>query len=562
MGPQGLSQTLLLALAGGAAQTLPVSGSAHRLLLPWMLQWAPLTPSLETALLWGAALALLTQGWLERAALSKGLVRGLLLAAVPAALSASLLRGVPAPNAKESVALCLLLFGILLLLADRKGAQARGLEDLSLKDFALVGLAQALAAAPGVSLLGISMTAGLLLGLRRTDAARLAGLAAAPLLLAGALGSSRSLGTADLGPPFWAALAVSAVAGFAAFRGLLRWLESRDLGVFGLYRVGLGLLALLLATAQPPVNMASQLKLSPPPRKAASDLSPRAARLRNHVVALAGDIGERAAIRPGLADLNRARDYVAAQFKACGYAPSLEPYHALWMGSVKNGTTFYNVAATLGDQDAEGLWVVGAHYDSNAGTPGADDNASAVAVLLDLACALKRDPPQKPLRWVAYSTEEPPAFDTPNMGSAHDAKKLKARGAKLEGMLCLEMLGYYDSRPGSQLWFPFLKWIIPERGDFLALVANFRSRAFLKKVRRSWRRHSSFPLLPLVMPELAAVRTSDHQGYWDAGFPALMLTDSASYRNPHYHEKSDLPDTLDYESMAKAADALEAVLRD
>ncbi|HAH06156.1 MAG TPA: hypothetical protein DCM05_06450 [Elusimicrobia bacterium] len=560
MGPQGLTQTLLLALLGGAAQVLPVSGSAHRLLFPWILQWNNSPP--EAALLWGGTLALLLHAWRERSVLSSGLLRGVLLAALPAALSWLALKGSPALQKQECVALALILFGLLLLAADRKGRMSRGLEELGPRDYAALALAQVLAAAPGVSLIGVSMTAGLLLGLRRVEAARLAALAAAPLLLAAALWSSRGLGGAGLGLPFWTALLLSTAAGFGALRLLLRWLENRDLGVFGLYRVGLGLLVLLLATAQPPVNMASKLKLSPPPRKAVSELSPRAARLRRHVTALAGDIGERAAIRPGQRKLNQARDYVARQFEACGYAPSLEPYHALWMGAVKNGTTFYNVAVTLGDQDAEGLWVLGAHYDTTSDTPGADDNASGTAVLLELACALKRSPPKRPVRLVAYSTEEPPAFDTLNMGSAHDAKALKARGAKVEGMISLEMLGYFDDRPGSQLWFPFLKWIIPERGDFLALVANRRSWAFWRTVRRSWRRHSGLPLLPLVMPELAAVRTSDHQGYWDAGFPALMLTDSASYRNPNYHEQSDLPDTLDYEAMGKAADALEAVLRD
>ncbi|MBI5244282.1 MAG: M28 family peptidase [Elusimicrobia bacterium] len=555
--------TAILSLIAGAAQFLPVSGSAHRILYPWMLQWGGLGPGFEAAALWGSLLALLAYLGPQRQRLlaDKTLLRGLALASLPAALSAWLTYGrLDGFQKSEPIAFALIFFAILLFIADRRGRKARDASQLSPAEFLVIGCAQAMALIPGASLIGLSMTATLVLGLRRAEAGRLAFLLSTPLLMGLTLLKLKGVPAGSLGLQFWAALALSACAGTAAIRFLLRYLETKDIGIFCLYRVGLGLLALLLAAAQPPVHSARELKLPPPQRADPATLSPDAAKLRTHVLALARDLGKRSAVRPGQLELNRARDYVMAEFKRCGCKPEMETYTSQWMGAVKNGTTFHNVVAAIGDTSAGGVWVLGAHYDSAEGTPGADDNASGVAVILELACALKERPPKMPVRLVAYSTEEPPAYGTVNMGSAHDAKRLKSEGVKVAGMISLEMLGYYDSRPGSQIYFPFLKWFIPDRGDFLALVSNFKSRPFLKRVSRSWRRHSDFPLLPLALPEFEAIRPSDHQGYWDQGFRALMLTDSASYRNPHYHEPTDLPDTLDYEAMARVKRALANVL--
>ena len=168
-----------------------------------------------------------------------------------------------------------------------------------------------------------------------------------------------------------------------------------------------------------------------------------------------------------------------------GYTPTLEPYSSRFLGGIRNGTKFYNVAVHAGPEPTpeNGLWVLGAHYDTAYNTPGADDNASGVAVLLEIARALRERPPAVPVRLVAFSTEEPPAFETDNMGSRHDARKLREAGVPVAGMISLEMLGYFDSREGSQIYPPFTKWLVPETGDFIALAANLRSRKFLKTVR-------------------------------------------------------------------------------
>ncbi|MBI5209078.1 MAG: M28 family peptidase [Elusimicrobia bacterium] len=564
-----LSHGIILGLAGGATQMLPVSGSAHRLLLPWMLQWGDVPSFFSASVILGAVLGLLAHSFPQWRDLAAGalrrkdpgsikLLRGVALASLaPLAAGLLLLTHRDKLRGPEPIASAMIFFGLSLVAADRWGRRRRDALDLGPAEFLALGCAQALSLAPGASLIGLSMTGGLVLGLRRAEASRLALLLAAPVLLGASLYQARSVLDARVGPLFLLGVLCSAASAFGAAR-LLRWYgETRDFAIFGLYRVGFGLVTLLLSTAQPPVTTAAKLGLAPPPRKAASLLSPEAARLRRHVVALAEDIGERSQVQRGRVPLDKGRDYVVAQFKGLGYAPSVEAYHARWMGAVKNGTTFYNVAVEIpapGD-----WWVLGAHYDT-AGTPGADDNASGVAVLLEVARSLKERPPRKPVRLVAFSTEEPPAFDTPNMGSRHDARRLKEKGVRLEGMISLEMLGYYDDRPGSQIYFPFLKWFIPKEGNFLALVSNLKSRGFLKRVKRSWRKRSDFPLLALALPELQAIRTSDHQGYWDEGYPALLLTDTASYRNPHYHEPTDLPDTLDYEAMARVTKALSDVL--
>jgi hypothetical protein len=286
-------------------------------------------------------------------------------------------------------------------------------------------------------------------------------------------------------------------------------------------------------------------------------LSPLATRLRGHVVALAGDIGERDAYARD--KQLRARDYIHAQFRRMGYAPENREYPARWIPGVKNGTPFYNVEAVLAlpPADRGAAWVVGAHYDTAAGTPGADDDTSGVAVLLEAARLLKGRRPARDIRFVAFGTEEPPSFGTRNMGSAHYAHFLKENGVPVHGMISLEMLGYYNSRPGSQLYPPFLHLFYPDRGDYVSVVADAKSRRLLSAFLRDWRAKSGFPLHGAVLPGVfSGLALSDQLNFWDLGYPALMLSDTAFYRNPHYHEHTDAPDTLDYEAMARVTEAL------
>ncbi len=285
-------------------------------------------------------------------------------------------------------------------------------------------------------------------------------------------------------------------------------------------------------------------------------LSPLAARLRAHVLALSG---ERDAFSRERRE--RARDYVAAEFRRAGYAPKTLAYAARGMPGVKDGVEFHNVEALL---PARGTaWVLGAHYDTAPGTPGADDNASGVAVLLEAARLLKARRPAREVRFVAFGTEEPPAFGTRSMGSWRYARALKDGGARVFGMISLEMLGCFNPRPGAQLYPPFLHLFFPDHGDYVSVTSNLASRRLLGRFARAWRRASSFPLESAVLPgTFANLAMSDQLNFWDLGFPALMLSDTGFYRNPRYHEADDLPDTLDYEKMAAVTRALVAAVEE
>lgn len=331
---------------------------------------------------------------------------------------------------------------------------------------------------------------------------------------------------------------------------------------FGLVAAGLGVYAIgptfLMTNPEQRRERLKQLAPKPPDR---SGLSPLAARLSAHVEFLAKTVGERDAFHPK--DQERARAYVAARLKEAGYSPLALPYLAAGLAGLANGTTFYNVEAVLrkAPAAASGSWVIGAHYDSAPGTFGADDNASGVAVLLETARLLKERGAAREIRFVAFGTEEPPAFGTKNMGSWHYARGLKDAAAKLHGMISLEMLGYYNPKRGSQLYPPFLQLVNPDHGDFVGAAANVRSRGLLEAFKSSWDRSSRFLLTTAILPgPFSGLALSDQLNFWDEGYPGLILSDTAFFRNPHYHQTTDTPDTLDYERMAEVTRALVAVL--
>ncbi|MBI5209014.1 MAG: M28 family peptidase [Elusimicrobia bacterium] len=291
-------------------------------------------------------------------------------------------------------------------------------------------------------------------------------------------------------------------------------------------------------------------------------LSPLAARLRGHVTALAAAIGERAAYQPQAQD--KAKDYVVARLREAGYAPVVLDYAAGRKTDFMRTAPYRNVEAALDGPDpagGEGAWVVGAHYDTAPGTPGADDNASGVAVLLEAARLVRGRRPSRPVRFVAFAAEEPPAFSTRDMGSWRYARRLKELGVKVEGVLVLEMLGYFNPRPSSQLFPPFLHLFYPDRGDYVGLASNLSSLGLLRSFLKAWRAASSFPIEGTVLPSvLSTLAVSDQLNFWFAGFPALLLSDTAYFRYPHYHQASDTPDKLDYERMASVTEALVGAL--
>jgi hypothetical protein len=278
------------------------------------------------------------------------------------------------------------------------------------------------------------------------------------------------------------------------------------------------------------------------------------ARLRAHVAALAGSIGERHLLRPKA--LAAAADYVAEQWRAQGYSPEREAYT---VGGVACANL---VVSRRGHGLAEdGILLVGAHYDTVPGSPGADDNASGVAGLLELSRAFTALAPERTVRFVAFTNEEPPFFRSGRQGSAVHARAARARGERIALMVSLEMLGYYDDRPGSQRYPPLFRSFYPDRGDFLGLVSDWRSRAAMRPAAAAFRRACAFPLETCATFRwVPGVAWSDHGPFWAQGYRAIMATDTAFYRNPFYHSAGDLPGTLDYPRFAAAVQGLTGCL--
>ncbi len=267
--------------------------------------------------------------------------------------------------------------------------------------------------------------------------------------------------------------------------------------------------------------------------------------LEAHLHFLSVTLGDRSIYRPE--NLKTAADYVLQQFSAMGYAPRRQTFTYM-------GEEVGNIIA--GDEHPDGYYILGAHYDTVPGTPGADDNASAVAVLLEVARLARNLTPPLPWAFIGFTCEEPPAFATPCMGSRVYAKQARKQQAKIRGMLCLEMVGYYSNVPGSQsipLALRFLGY--PTTGNFIGLVSDRRSRPLMVRLETALKGGCRLPAVTLAVPLgghlLPEVRLSDHANFWDEGYPAIMLTDTAFMRNPHYHGPGDVMENLDLEAMTE-----------
>jgi hypothetical protein len=279
------------------------------------------------------------------------------------------------------------------------------------------------------------------------------------------------------------------------------------------------------------------------------------ARLSAHVAELAGRIGERNFRRPEA--LAAAAAYVEAELAALGYQVVSQPFTV-------DGQPFRNVEATLaGHERADEVVVVGGHYDSVVGTPGADDNATGTAAVIELARLLRDVPLERTVRFVAFVNEEPPFFLTAHMGSRVYARAAARRGDRIVAMLSLETIGYYTDAPGSQHYPPPLGALYPSRGDFIGFVGNVASRALVRRSVAAFRRHAPFPSQGVAAPSwVPGVFWSDHDSFWREGYPALMITDTAPFRNPAYHSAADTPDRVDYPRMARVVHGVAAVVRE
>jgi Zn-dependent M28 family amino/carboxypeptidase len=276
-------------------------------------------------------------------------------------------------------------------------------------------------------------------------------------------------------------------------------------------------------------------------------------RLRRHVELLA------AVPRPAeSAELGRARDHVEQALREAGWPVRRE---AFTVESFEGVNLLAEIDAAAGE--SRPLFIVTAHVDSRSGTPGADDNASAVACLLELARLLRPEADDSPvrLRLIATDLEE-----CGMLGAAHHARGLRVDGAALMGMVSLEMLGYRDPTPGSQQMPKALEGLYPDTGDFIGVVGNERSAGLLTRFATAMKCTPELRVEALAVPgdgeTFPATRLSDHSAFWDEGFQALMVTDTSFFRNPHYHLPSDTPETLDYEFLTAVTQGVAEAIRD
>jgi Zn-dependent M28 family amino/carboxypeptidase len=276
------------------------------------------------------------------------------------------------------------------------------------------------------------------------------------------------------------------------------------------------------------------------------------ASLRRDVEALATRIGERNVAHERA--YAQAAGYIEQSLRNAGFATARQTFEV-------DGVDCANVEAVLSGETSE-VVVIGAHYDSVIGSPGADDNGSGVAALLALARAFAKQKPARTLRFVFFANEEPPYFQSAAMGSWRYAKRCRERKENIVAMLTLETIGYFSDEKGSQQ-YPLAEHSYPSVGNFIAFASNLKSEALLDRAMRVFRAHSSVPAEGGALPEdVPGVAWSDQWSFWQFGYPAVMLTDTAPFRNPHYHRSTDRPHTLDYERLARVVEGLVHVVTD
>jgi len=278
-----------------------------------------------------------------------------------------------------------------------------------------------------------------------------------------------------------------------------------------------------------------------------------AANLRGHVAAIASR--EHNFLK--LAELESAARYIESALAETGRSVAIQSFRS---GPVDVRNIEVEVR---GGARASDIIVVGAHYDSVLGAPGANDNGSGVAAVIELARLIAVEKPARTLRFVAFVNEEPPFHLSDAMGSRHYARRARERGENIVAMLSIETIGWYSDAPNSQR-YPFpLGFFYPSTGNFIAFVSNLTSRSLLHEAIDAFRRHAVIPSEAVAAPAwIPGVDWSDHWAFWKEGYPALMVTDTAPYRYPHYHTSEDTPDKVDYERVARVVTGLHGMLRD
>lgn len=288
----------------------------------------------------------------------------------------------------------------------------------------------------------------------------------------------------------------------------------------------------------------------------AAQLSAEEILLRGELAAdvqkLAGEIGERNMQR--YPQLNAAADFIEDSFSRAGLRTRRDTYEL-------DGRACHNIEAVIPGLRPE-IILIGAHYDSVFGAPGADDNGSGVAALLALARRFAGKATGQTLRFVAFANEEPPYFQTEQMGSLVYARRCKAHGDQISAMISLETVGYFSDTPRSQTYpSAGIRPFYPSTGNFIGFVGNVHSRALLHRAIRLFRQQAKLPSEGGALPSfIPGVGWSDQWAFWQCGYPAFMITDTAPFRYPHYHEATDTPDKLDYDRFALVVSGLEKTI--
>lgn len=278
--------------------------------------------------------------------------------------------------------------------------------------------------------------------------------------------------------------------------------------------------------------------------------------LYQHVHHLSVRIGSRSVYE--YERIKEADDYIKGVLEGLGSDYSRQTYEY-------QGRPFSNIIVTLtGQKEPEKIFIIGAHYDTVYATAGADDNASGVAVLLEICRNLKGYHPSRTLKLIFFVLEEPPSFRSSYMGSYVYARQAKANKENIFGMISLEMLGYYNDIKGAQTFpLPLMNFFYPTTPNFIAVVGNLGSRKLVKKIENSIKKSSCIPVETLsTVKFVPGVDFSDHASFWKMGYQAVMVTDTAFYRNPHYHTPGDTIDTLDFDKMAQLLKGLTQAAKD
>jgi len=282
--------------------------------------------------------------------------------------------------------------------------------------------------------------------------------------------------------------------------------------------------------------------------------------LRSDVQKLAGEIGERNMSH--YPQLNAAADFIENSFSRAGLRPRRDTYEI-------RGQACHNIETEISGASPE-IILIGAHYDSVFGSPGANDNGSGVAAMLALARRFANrqqerrltQTPYKTLRFVAFVNEEPPYFLSGEMGSLVYARRCKERGEKISAMISLETIGYFSDAPNSQVYpSRALGAFYPKIGNFIGFVSNVHSRTLLRRAIALFREHAKIPSEGAALPWfIPGVSWSDQWSFWKNGYPGIMVTDTAPFRYPYYHSADDTPDKLDYDRFALVVSGMEKVI--